>query len=44
MVLAVVSSWAQTKLGGGLLGCLVIGAFLGKIIHLYTKYYFYIFM
>ncbi|CAO3579465.1 unnamed protein product [Absidia cylindrospora] len=29
MILAVASSWAQTKLGGGLVGCLVIGAFLG---------------
>lgn len=30
MIFAVASTWAQTKLGGGLMGCLVIGAFLGK--------------
>ncbi|ORZ23286.1 C2 domain-containing protein [Absidia repens] len=29
MIVAVASTWAQTKLGGGLMGCLVIGAFLG---------------
>ncbi|KAI8099690.1 C2 domain-containing protein [Halteromyces radiatus] len=29
MLFAVASTWAQTKLGGGLMGCLVIGAFLG---------------
>lgn len=30
MIFAVASTWAQTKLGGGLMGCLVIGAFLGN--------------
>ncbi|KAI9309205.1 C2 domain-containing protein [Cunninghamella echinulata] len=29
MIFAVASTWLQTKLGGGLMGCLVIGAFLG---------------
>ncbi|ORX55786.1 hypothetical protein DM01DRAFT_1321135 [Hesseltinella vesiculosa] len=29
LFVAVASTWIQTKLGGGLMGCLVIGAFLG---------------
>jgi hypothetical protein len=31
MLVAVASTWIQTKLGGGFMGCLVIGVFLGKL-------------
>jgi hypothetical protein len=35
MIFAVASTWVQTKLGGGLMGCLVIGAFLGKCLDVF---------
>lgn len=37
MLVAVASTWIQTKLGGGLMGCLVIGVFLGKLSFLLDK-------